>query len=76
MAEKDHFSEEDRKSRDGAPMDNPEQMKTDKKTLNEMHEEEMNVDSIPMEDLKQVMDDEKNPRNTKDDSSSEEKYPE
>jgi|GEM_PF-2566038 len=75
MAEKDHFNEKDRKTRDGAAMDNPEGIKTDKKTLNEMHEEEMNVDAIPLEDLKQDMQDEKKPRDTKDSSSSDEKYP-
>lgn len=57
-------------------MDNPEQIKTDKETMTEMHEEEMNVDSIPLEDLKQDMENEKNPRDTKDDSASEEKQPE
>lgn len=75
MAEKDRFNEKERKSRDGAPMDNPEQVKTDKETMTEMHEEEMNVDSIPLEDLKQDMKDEKNPRDTKDDSASDEKHP-
>lgn len=76
MAEKDRFNEKERKTSDGAPMDNPEQVKTDKETMTEMHEEEMNVDSIPLEDLKQDMKDEKNPRATKDDSASEEKHPE
>ncbi|MBT2583516.1 hypothetical protein [Planococcus sp. ISL-109] len=73
MSEKDHFNEKDRKTSDAAPMDNPEQVKTDKKTLHEMHEEEMNVDAIPLEDLKQDMEDEANPRETKDSSSSDEK---
>lgn len=72
---KDHFTEDDRKARTGRPMDNPEQFKTDKKSISEMHEEELNVDSIPMEDLKQEQRGEKNPRDTKDNSSSEEKYP-
>lgn len=75
MAEKDHFNEKDRKTGEGAPMDNPEQVKTDKKTMHEMHEEEMNVDSIPLEDLKQDMKDEKNPRSTKGDSASDESHP-
>ncbi len=76
MAEEKRFNEKERKSSDGAPMDNPEQIKTDKETMTEMHEEEMNVDSIPLEDLKQDMEDEKNPRDSKDDSASEEKHPE
>lgn len=75
MSDKKHFTEDDRKESKGAPMDNPEQYKTDKETLTEMHEEEMNVDTIPLEDLKQEQQEEKNPRETKSDSSSEEKYP-
>lgn len=66
---------EDREKRTGAPMDNPEQFKTDNKTMHEMFKEEETVDSIPLEDLKQDMEDEDNPRKTKDNSSSEEKYP-
>lgn len=76
MSEKKSFSQEDRKTRDGASMDNPEQFKTDKKSLSEMHEEEMTVDSIPMEDLKQEKKEEGNKRATKSNSSSEEKFPE
>ncbi|ANU14156.1 hypothetical protein B481_0813 [Planococcus halocryophilus Or1] len=68
--------EQERKSSDHASMDNPEQYKTDKKTLTEMHEEEMHVDPIPMEDLKQEKREEKDKRGTKDSSSSEEKFPE
>ncbi|EGA89920.1 hypothetical protein GPDM_07715 [Planococcus donghaensis MPA1U2] len=68
--------EQERKPNDNASMDNPEQYKTDKKTLTEMHEEEMNVDPIPMEDLKQEKREEKDKRGTKDSSSSEEKFPE
>ncbi|OHX56243.1 hypothetical protein BB776_05210 [Planococcus salinarum] len=75
MADKKHFTEDDRKDRKGAPMDNPEQSKTDKESLSDMHEEQMNVDSIPLEDLKQEQREEKHPRETKSDSSSEEKYP-
>ncbi|MFC3210337.1 MULTISPECIES: hypothetical protein [Planomicrobium] len=74
MSDKKHFTEDDRKERTGAPMDNPEQSKTDKESLSEMHEEEMNVDTIPLEDLKQEQQEEKNPRETKSDSSSEDKF--
>ena len=76
MSDKKPFKEEDRNISDGGPMDNPEQYKTDKKTLTEMHEEEMNVDTIPMEDLKQEKKEEGNKRATKSNSSSEEKFPE
>lgn len=75
MSDKKHFTEDDRKKRKGAPMDNPEQSKTDKESLSDMHEEQMNVDSIPLEDLKQEQREEKNPRETKSNSSSEEKNP-
>lgn len=75
MADKKHFTEDDRKDSKGAPMDNPEQSKTDKESLFDMHEEEMNVDAIPLEDLKQEQREEKNPRETKSNSSSEEKNP-
>lgn len=74
MSDKKHFTEDDREERKGASMDNPEQSKTDKESLTEMHEEEMNVDTIPLEDLKQEQQEEKNPRDTKSNSSSEEKY--
>lgn len=74
MSDKKHFTEDDREERKGPHMDNPEQSKTDKESLSEMHEEEMNVDTIPLEDLKQEQQEEKNPRATKNNSSSEEKY--
>lgn len=75
MTDKKPFKEEERETRDGAPMDNPEQFKTDKKTMHEMFKEEQTVDSLPLEDLKQEKEEEGNPRATKEDSSSEEKYP-
>lgn len=75
MSDKKPFKEEDRDSRDGAPMDNPEQFKTDKKTMHEMFKEEQTVDSLPLEDLKQEKEEEGKPRATKEDSSSEEKFP-
>lgn len=56
-------------------MDNPEQFTTDNQSIQDMFEEEQNVDTIALEDLKQNMQDEANPRSTKDNSSSEEKYP-
>lgn len=74
MSDKKHFTEDDREEPRGPFMDNPEQSKTDKESLSEMHEEEMNVDTIPLEDLKQEQQEEKNPRATKNNSSSEEKY--
>ena len=75
MTDKKPFKEEDRENREGAPMDNPEQFKTDKKTMHEMFKEEETVDSIPLEDLKQEQEEESKPRATKENSSSEEKYP-
>jgi excinuclease UvrABC nuclease subunit len=75
MTDKKHFTDRDRDDKDGASMDNPEQFKTDKKSIQEMFEEEQTVDAIPLEDLKQEQKEEKNPRGTKEDSSSEEKFP-
>lgn len=75
MSDKEQF-EKEREKRTGAPMDNPEQFKTDKKTMHEMFKEEETVDPIPLEDLKQDKEDEAHPRKTKDNSSSDEKYPE
>ncbi len=55
-------------------MDNPEQYKTDKKSLHDMFESEQTVDPIPLEDLKQEQEEEKNHHATKENSSTEEKY--
>ena len=55
-------------------MDNPEQYKTDKKSLHDMFESEQTVDSLPLEDLKQEQQEEKDKDATKDNSSTEEKY--
>ncbi|MGO1060687.1 hypothetical protein ACTL32_16365 [Planococcus sp. FY231025] len=67
--------DEEREKRTGVPMDNPEQIKTDDKTMHEMFKEEQTVDAIPLEDQKQNMKDEENKRATKDSSGSEEIYP-
>lgn len=75
MSDKKHFTDRDREDRDTTSMDNPEQFKTDKKSIQEMFEDEKTVDSIPLEDLKQEQKEESDPRGTKEDSSSEEKYP-
>ncbi|MFD1863600.1 hypothetical protein [Planococcus chinensis] len=67
--------DEEREKRTGVPMDNPEQIKTDDKTMHEMFKEEQTVDAIPLEDQKQNMKDEENKRATKNSSGSEEIYP-
>lgn len=67
--------DEKREKRTGVSMDNPEQIKTDDKTMHEMFKEEQTVDAIPLEDLKQNMKDEENKRSTKEDSGSEKLYP-
>lgn len=67
--------DEEREKRTGVSMDNPEQIKTDNKTMHEMFKEEQTVDAIPLEDLKQNMKDEENKRATKEDSGSEKIYP-
>jgi hypothetical protein len=55
-------------------MDNPEQYPTENKSLFDLYESELNVDPIPMEDLKEDLRDEKDGFHTKDTSSSEKKY--
>lgn len=67
--------DEKREKRTGVDMDNPEQIKTDEKTMHEMFKEEQTVDAIPLEDQKQNMEDEENKRSTKSSSGSEEIYP-
>ncbi len=64
---------EEKKKQQGK-MDNPEQYKTDQQSLFDKFESEQNVDSIPMEDLKQEKREEKDKKATKNSSSSEEKY--
>jgi hypothetical protein len=75
LTEKKPFNEEERETRNSGPMDNPEQIKTDKETMHEMFKEEQTVDAIPLEDLKQNMEDEATPRSTKEDSGSDKLYP-
>lgn len=60
----------------GRIMDNPEVMKTDQESIYDMHDDMQTVDTIPVEDLNQKVEDEKHHRKTKDSSSSEERYPE
>lgn len=74
MSDKKRLDEE-REKRTGVNMDNPEQIKTDEKTMHEMFKEEQTVDAIPLEDQKQNMKDEENKRATKNSSGSEEIYP-
>ncbi|MBN3554316.1 hypothetical protein JYA63_08575 [Fictibacillus nanhaiensis] len=62
------------KEKQQSKMDNPEQYKTDQQSLLDKFESEQNVDSIPMEDLKQEKREEKDKKATKNSSSSEEKY--
>lgn len=69
------FTQQDRNDADGPYMDNPENLKTDKESIYDMHEDMQNVDPIPLEDLKMEEREEKNHHATKSNSSSEEKYP-
>lgn len=55
-------------------MDNPEQYPTEKESLHDKFKSELTVDSIPLEDLRLEMQEEKDGRHTKDSSSSEKKY--
>lgn len=70
--------EENRKRSDSADsivkMDNPEQFPTDKESLLDKFKSEQNVDSIPLEDLREEQLEEKAKHDTKSTSSSEKKY--
>ena len=75
MTNKKVFTERDRKDAEGPYMDNPENLKTDKESIYDMHEDMKTVDSIPLEDLKMEEREEKHRRDSKSNSSSAEKYP-
>lgn len=75
MTNKKVFTERDRKDAEGPYMDNPENLKTDKESIYDMHEDMKNVDSIPLEDLKMEKREEKRHHDSKSNSSSAEKYP-
>ncbi|MFY4776086.1 hypothetical protein [Metabacillus sp. RGM 3146] len=69
------MSEERQPLRNSNDKNHPEQLKTEKKSQLDADDSEMNVDSIPLEDLKQDMKDEKNPHKTKKNSASNEHHP-
>ncbi len=75
MTDKKVFTERDRKDAKGAFMDNPEQIPTDKESIYDMHEDMQTVDVIPLEDARMEWEEEENHRATKNNSSSEEKFP-
>ncbi|MDS9472886.1 hypothetical protein KGS98_13245 [Sporosarcina pasteurii] len=69
------FTERDRKDAEGPFMDNPEHLKTDKESIYDMHEDMKTVDPIPLEDLKMEEREEKVHRDSKNRSSSQDKFP-
>lgn len=75
MSKKKVFTEHDRKDAEGPYMDNPENLRTDKESIFDMHEDMQTVDAISLEDLRIELQEEKIHRDTKSKSSSEEKYP-
>lgn len=70
------FNERNRKDEKHRDLDNPDVVETDKESLFDMHDDMKTVDAIPVEELNQKVKDEKEHRKTKDNSSSEERYPE
>jgi len=74
LTNKKVFTEHDRKDAEGPYMDNPENLRTDKESIYDMHEDMKTVDSIPLEDLKMEEREEKHRHETKSNSSSEEKF--
>jgi hypothetical protein len=75
MTKKKVFTERDRKDAEGPYMDNPENLRTDKESIYDMHEDMKTVDAIPLEDLRMELAEEKVHRDSKSTSSSAEKYP-
>jgi len=57
------------------PLDTPDEVKSDKESIYDKDPEMQTVDPIPMEELNQQVEDEKQNHHTKDTSSSEERYP-
>ncbi|WP_153731685.1 hypothetical protein [Sporosarcina obsidiansis] len=68
------FTEKDRPNAKGPYMDNPENLRTDKESIYDMHEDMQTVDPIPLEDVRMEAEEERHHRETKNRSSSEEKY--
>ena len=75
MHKKKVFTERDRKDAEGRYMDNPENLRTDKESIYDMHEDMKFVDAIPLEDARMEIEEEKVNRATKSNSSSVEKFP-
>ncbi|NYF23209.1 hypothetical protein [Sporosarcina sp. JAI121] len=75
MTNKKVFTERDRKDAEGPYMDNPENLRTDKESIYDMHEDMKTVDSIPLEDARMELEEQKHARDSKSNSSSVEKFP-
>lgn len=75
MNKKKVFTEHDRKDAEGPYMDNPENLRSDKESIYDMHEDMKFVDAIPLEDLRMEFREEEVHHDTKSNSSSVEKYP-
>lgn len=69
------MAEEKKERLQNGKMDNPDQMKTDQESIYDKFESEQTVDSIPLEDLRMEQEEEKDKHATKNNSSSEEKFP-
>ena len=75
MTDKKVFTERDRKDAEGPYMDNPENLRTDKESIYDMHEDMKTVDAIPLEDARMELEEQKHQHDTKSNSSSVEKFP-
>lgn len=75
MNKKKPFTERDRKDAEGRYMDNPENLRTDKESIYDMHEDMKFVDVIPLEDARLEIEENKVHRDSKSKSSSVEKFP-
>ncbi|KXH83775.1 hypothetical protein [Sporosarcina sp. HYO08] len=75
MERKRVFTADDRKDADGPYMDNPENLRSAKESIYDMHEDMQTVDAIPLEDKRLELEEEKIHYDTKTRSSTIEKFP-
>lgn len=75
LSKKKPFNEHDRKDAEGTLRDNPENIPTEKESIYDMDDDMQFVDAIPVEDLGMELEEEKNHRETKNDSSTEKNNP-
>ncbi|MEK3952293.1 MULTISPECIES: hypothetical protein [Psychrobacillus] len=72
---KKHPTDKEKQDISGRIMDNPDLLNTEKESIFDTDEDMKTVDPIPVEELNEKVKDEKNKRNTKSTSASEDRFP-